>query len=112
MTSLRIVRRAVLATAVSGATVIGLAAAVGTASASGSPGRHYLAGSTPRWLDHARSLSTTSATEQVNFGVLLGMRDQAGAEATLKAISDPSSADYGRWLSNQTFNERYAPAAS
>jgi subtilase family serine protease len=111
MTSLRIVRRAVLATAVSGATVIGLAAATGTASASG-PGRHYLAGSTPRWLSQARSLSTTSSTEQVNFGILLGMRDQAGAAAQLQAISDPSSASYGQWLSNQTFDERYAPATS
>jgi subtilase family serine protease len=111
MTPSRIVRRAVLAVVVSGATVIGLAAATGTASASG-PVRHYLAGSTPRWLSHARSLSTTSSTEQISFGVLLGMRDQAGAEATLKAISDPTSASYGQWLSNQTFDERYAPAKS
>lgn len=102
-----------LAVAVSGATVIGLAAAANTASAAGSgTGRHYLAGSTPRWLNQARSLSTTSSTEQVSFGVLLGMRDQAGAEATLQAISDPTSASYGQWLSNQTFDQRYAPATS
>jgi subtilase family serine protease len=111
MTSFRIARRAALAVAASGAAVIGLAMLAAPASASG-PARHYLAGSTPRWLSHARSVSKTSSTEQVGFGVLLGMRDQAGAEATLKAISDPTSASYGRWLSNQAFDERYAPAKS
>ena len=113
MTSSRVIRRAVLASVASGATILGLAAAASTASAAGpGSGRHYLAGSTPRWLSHAKSVSTTSAAEQVNFGVLLGMRDQAGAEATLQAVSDPSSASYGQWLSNQTFDERYGPAKS
>jgi subtilase family serine protease len=107
---MRIVRRSVLAVVISGATVIGgLAAAAGTASASG-PQRHYLAGSTPKWLSKAKSVGTTSSSEQVGFGVLLGLRNEAGAEATLKAISDPSSASYGKWLSNQAFDEQYAPA--
>jgi len=110
---MRKVRRTVLAAMISGATVVGgLAAAAGTASASGPAARHYLAGSTPKWLGQAKSEGTTSSSEQVGFGVLLNMRDQAGAEATLKAISDPSSADYGKWLSNQAFDQQYAPAAS
>jgi subtilase family serine protease len=111
MTSLRVIRRAVLAAAVSGATVIGLAAAAAPASASG-PARHYLTGSTPRWLAKARSVAATPVTEQIGFGVLLGLRDQAGAAATLKAISEPTSASYGKWLSDKTFDERYAPARS
>jgi subtilase family serine protease len=107
---MRIIRRTVLAAVISGATVVGgLAAAAAPASASG-PARHYLAGSTPKWLSKARSVGTTSSSEQVGFGVLLSMRNEAGAEATLKAISDPSSADYGKWLSNATFDEQYAPA--
>ena len=40
-------------------------------------------------------MGTTVTTEPVNFGVLLGMRDKAGALATLKAVSDPASASYG-----------------
>src|ERR1700744_5466764 len=112
MASMRIVRRTVLAAVISGATVFGgLAAAAGPASASG-PQRHYLAGSTPKWLSKAKNVGTTSSSEQVGFGVLLNMRDESGAEATLKAISDPSSADYGKWLSNQAFDEQYAPAKS
>jgi subtilase family serine protease len=107
---MRFVRRSALAVVISGATVFGgLAAAAGTASASG-PQRHYLAGSTPKWLSKAKSVGTTSSSEQVGFGVLLDMRNEAGAEATLKAISDPTSASYGKWLSNQAFDEQYAPA--
>jgi len=107
---MRFVRRSALAVVISGATVFGgLAAAAGTASASG-PQRHYLAGSTPKWLSKAKSVGTTSSSEQVGFGVLLDMRNEAGAEATLKAISDPTSASYGKWLTNQAFDEQYAPA--
>ena len=109
---MRFVRRSVLAVVISGATVFGgLAAAAGTASASG-PQRHYLSGSTPKWLSKAHSVGATSASEQVGFGVLLSMRNEAGAEATLKAISDPTSASYGKWLTNQAFDEQYAPAKS
>src|SRR5487761_1548124 len=101
MTNSRKRRQAVLAVAVSGMTLVGLTAAAGAASASTPTAvRHYLAGSTPRWLSHAHSVGKTSSAEQVNFGVLLGLRDQAGAEAALQAISDPSSASYGQWLSN------------
>ena len=44
--------------------------------------------------------------------MLLGMRDQAGAEATLKAISDPTNASYGQWLSNSAFDAKYGPASA
>ena len=110
MPSLRFVRRTILAGLLSGVTVAGVAAVAAPASASGGPQREPIAGSTPRWLHQARSLTATPTSQPVSFGVLLGMRDQAGAAATLKAISDPASASYGHWLSNQTFIERYAPA--
>ena len=68
--------------------------------ASASAGRHShpLPGSTPRWLHRARDLGATPAANRVNFGVLLGMRNQASATATLQAISDPTSASYGHAL--------------
>ena len=75
-------------------------------------GRHPLHGSTPRWLQQARNLGATPSAQQVGFGVLLGMRDPAGAVATLQAISDPASASYGHWLTNAEFAARYAPASA
>ena len=117
MASFRFVRRGVLAGLLSGVTVVGVAAVAAPASASSGaassgPQRHPIAGSTPRWLKQARNISATPSSERVGFGVLLGMRDQAGAAATLQAISGPTSASYGRWLSNATFDERYGPAQS
>src|SRR5215831_15860036 len=94
-----------------GATALAVIAIAGPASAA-PQGRHPLHGSTPRWLHQARDLGATSSVQQVNFGVLLGMRDQAGAVATLQAISDPASPSYGQWLTNAEFDARYAPARS
>jgi subtilase family serine protease len=110
MGSSRFVRKVAIGLLASG-TVIGLTAAAGAASAA-PQGRHPLDGSMPKWLHQAHDMGASSTTQQMNFGVLLGMRDQAGAMATLKAISDPASSSYGKWLTNAEFNARYAPARS
>ncbi|MBV9208722.1 MAG: S8/S53 family peptidase [Actinobacteria bacterium] len=94
-----------------GAAIVGLSATAGAASAA-PQARHPLDGSTPRWLNKAHDLGASQSSQQVNFGVLLGMRDQSGAIATLQAISDPASPSYGHWLSNATFDARYAPAGA
>jgi subtilase family serine protease len=112
MGSSRSIRHKLLVGLLAGVTVVGVTAAAGPASASPGPRRHQLPGSTPRWLHRAHNLGATRQAQRVGFGVLLGMRDQAGAAATLRAISDPASARYGRWLSNATFRARYAPARS
>lgn len=57
-------------------------------------------------------MGASQTSQQVDFGVLLGLRDQSGAVAALQAISDPTSASYGQWLSNASFDSRYAPASS
>jgi len=108
MGSSRFVRKVAIGL-LAGGTVIGLSATAGAATAAPTA-RHPLTGSTPKWLHQARDMGASSSSQQVNFGVLLGMRDQAGAAATLRAISDPSSSRYGQWLSNAQFNARYAPA--
>ena len=110
MGSSRFVRKVAIGLLASG-TVIGLTAAAGAASAA-PQARHPLDGSMPKWLHQAHDMGASSSTQRMNFGVLLGMRDQAGATATLKAISDPASSSYGKWLTNAEFDARYAPATS
>ena len=110
MGSSRFVRKVAIGLLASG-TVIGLTAAAGAASAA-PQGRHPLDGSMPKWLHQARDMGASSTAQRMNFGVLLGMRDQAGAMDTLKAISDPASSSYGKWLTNAEFDARYAPAKS
>ena len=93
------------------ATAVGLSVSAGAASAA-PQARQPLTGSTPKWLPFARDMGTTVSTDPVNFGVLLGIRDEAGAEATLKAVTDPHSASYGHYLTSKQFDARYAPAPS
>ncbi len=101
-------RQRLLSGALAGATLLAVTAVAGPAAAAAR--REPLRGSTPRWLHQAHDLGATSTGAKVNFGVLLGMRDTAGAEATLAAISDPASSTYGQWLSNAAFKARYAPS--
>jgi subtilase family serine protease len=93
------------------AVVTGLVVATLTAPASAAS-RHPIAGSTPRWLSHARAVGEPSGTSRIDFGVLLTMRDRAGALATLRDVSEPNSADYGDWLTSAQFRARYSPAAA
>lgn len=108
--SLRFTRHKIVIGLAAVFTVAGLAAAVGPAAASAAP--HALPGSMPRWLHQAHEQGTVPSSEQIGFGVLLGMRDPAGAAAAVQALSDPTSATYGQWLSNQEFDARYAPTAA
>src|SRR5947209_4353026 len=110
MGSSRFVRRVAVGL-LAGAAAVGLSVAAGAASAA-PQSRHPLTGSTPKWLPFARDMGTTVSTDPVSFGVLLGMRDAAGAEATLKAVSDPASASYGHYLTSKQFDAAYAPARS
>lgn len=97
---------------VAGVATLAVIAAGAPASAAPSADRHVLGGSQPRWLSQARQLGHTPAGDRVDFGVLLQMRDTAGAESTLADISDPASADYGKWLSGKQFQARFAPTAA
>jgi len=94
------------------AAALPIAMFTGAGAASAGPARRTLANSKPSWLIHAQRKSQTAAGSKVDFGVLLGLRDASGAEATLQAISDPSSSRYGDWLTRDEFTARYAPAAA
>ncbi len=110
MGSSRFARRVAIGLLAS-ATVVGLSTMAASATAA-PQARHPLAGSTPRWLSQAHDVGSPSSSKQVNFGILLGMRNQAGAVAALQAISDPASASYGQWLSNAAFDASYAPSST
>ncbi|NMO55511.1 S8/S53 family peptidase [Actinoplanes sp. TBRC 11911] len=90
-------------------TVLALLALGGAAPVS-SPGRLAIAGSLPTWLSQAQQLGGTPGGSRIDFGLVVGMRDHDDAVATLRRISDPDSPEYGRWLSNKQFRDRYAPA--
>ncbi|WP_245664869.1 S53 family peptidase [Actinoplanes subtropicus] len=99
----------VVALGTAAASVLG----AGPATAAARPGRHALAGSQPRWLGKARATGgAPAAADQIQFGVLLKLRDSASAEAKLASIADPASANYGKWLTTSQFKSQYAPASA
>src|SRR2546429_5248478 len=92
MGSSRLVRKVAIGLLAAG-TVIGLTATAGAAAAA-PQGRHPLDGSMPKWLHQAHDMGASSTAQQMNFGVLLGMRDQAGAMADRKSTRLNSSHGY------------------
>ena len=88
-----------------------LLAAVGTVSAA-TPARVTLAGSKPTWAISSNLVRAADPKANVGFRVYLGWRDQAGAIALARAVSNPSSSSYGQYLSPTAFRNRFAPTAT
>jgi subtilase family serine protease len=58
----------------------------------------------------ANRVAATPATAPVEFSVGLQLGDPAGAAAFEQAVSDPSSASYGRYLKPGQWERRFAPS--
>jgi len=90
-----------------------LAAAAGTAGAApANAGWTALKGSAPPWANKANLAGPADANEAVGFRVDLGWVDPDGAVALAKAVSDPRSASYGKYLTANQFRSRFAPSAA
>src|SRR5436190_516246 len=84
--------------------------AVSVASAGSANGRSALAVSVPPWASASAGKGAAASTDSVGFRVYLSLRDGAGAEALARAVSDPRSSSYGRFLSPGQFQSRFAPS--
>ncbi len=93
-----------------GATVLAVVTIGQPASAAST--RKVVSGSQPKWLSHAQDHGQAAKAGKVDFGVLLKLRNQDQAVATLQKVSDPASASYGKWLTSAQFKASYAPASS
>src|SRR5262245_5625412 len=94
--------------------VFGLFVVAATTSAHAAPanGRSTLQGSLPTWATSKNYQGAADTATSVGFRVYLGWTDPAGAEALAKAVSDPQSSSYGKYLSPNQFRARFAPTAS
>jgi subtilase family serine protease len=90
-----------------------LAAAVLTLGAAAAPagaaGRTTVPGSVPKWAQPSRDRGA-APDKQVTVTVYLPLRNADAANALLARVTDPSSADYGQFLSPDAFNARFAPS--
>ena len=112
MPSVRL-RRAVAATG--GAMIIALLVMTAGASArtSGPFGsaRFILHGSKPAWTSVAPQTAAVPSGRLVHARVWLTPRNAAQLDALAQAVSDPSSAQYGQFLTADQYDAQYAPTA-
>ena len=92
---------------------LSLGVAVGGAGAASSAnGRAALAGSDPAWAKSSSLKGAAAGSDSVGFRVYLGWRNESAVETLAKAVSNPSSASYGHYLTPQQFRQRFAPSQS
>ena len=68
-------------------------------------------GNRPAWAVPANLVGRVAADERITIQVQMALHNQAAAEAELAEISDPDSARYGQFLTDDEFNAKYAPTA-
>jgi subtilase family serine protease len=69
-----------------------------------------LPGTVPAWATPAARIGDLPDDATVSFQVVLPWRDPAGAAAVARAVSDPASPAYGRYLTPEQWRARFAPA--
>ena len=104
----RLVRSMALALLVGAALAVLLAASAVAAPA----GSATVSGSVPPWATAAALKAPADGAATVSFHVYLGWRHAGRVEAYAKAVSNPASAAYGRYLSAAQFRARFAPSVS
>jgi subtilase family serine protease len=73
-------------------------------------GRSALNGSVPPWATAANFKGATPSDDAVGFRVYLGLRNADQAEALAKAVSDPSSSSFHKFLTPGAFQNSFAPS--
>jgi subtilase family serine protease len=73
-------------------------------------GRAVLAGSVPGFVRAGRLVGAARPGDPVNFEVLLGLHNAAGAAAQARARTTPGSPLYAHWLSDAAFRRAYSPS--
>ena len=88
-----------------------LAFSAASIAAPASAGRTTLQGSTPSWANKKNLVTAAYPAAAVGIRVYLGWTDPDGAVALAKAVIDPRSPSYGRYLTPNQFRGRFAPSA-
>jgi subtilase family serine protease len=80
------------------------------AGAGAANGKSVLPGSAPGWAKKSNLVGAADPNGAVGFRVYLGWTNPSGVEALAKAVSDPRSSSYGKYLTPQQFRQQFAPS--
>jgi len=98
--------------------VLTLAALVVTAGASArtngpfDSSRHVLPGSLPAWTHAAPQTAAVPSGQAVHARVWLAQRNADQLDALAQAVSDPSSAQYGQFITADQYDAQFAPTSA
>ena len=112
MSSVRLAR--VVVAIAGAATIVALVVAAGaSARTNGQFGssRHVLPGTKPSWTTAAPQTTAVPSGTLVHARVWIAPRNSAQLDALAQAVSDPSSAQYGQYISADQYVAQYAPTA-
>jgi subtilase family serine protease len=88
---------------------VALAALAASATpATAAQGRAVIPLSHPLWATPKAKVADTNPASKLTFRIYLAMRDQQGAEAAARAVSDPAGADYQKYLTPAQVRDRFA----
>jgi subtilase family serine protease len=87
-----------------------VAGAVGAQAAT--PARDALAGSALPSMVRQHPAGSVAKSAAVNFELVLKLRDASAAQALVRSISTPGSADFRHYLTTKQWEARFSPAAS
>ena len=89
------------------------ALALGAAAApAGAAGRTTVPGSVPKWAQPSRDRGAAPDAKQVTVTVYLPLRNAPAGQRAARPVTDPSSADYGKFLSSRTPSASASPPAT
>lgn len=88
---------------------VGIATATSAGATSATSGGRRIVDNTPNWTAHARRTGAQNGAARLHLSVVLNLRNPAGAESFATAVSDPSSASYGKYVTAAQWRSRFAP---
>jgi subtilase family serine protease len=89
-----------------------MAATAGTATASASPATHGVSPLAARVaaLEYSHPAGKIAGSTQVGFDMVLSLRHAAAAEALVRAVSQPGSPQFHKYLTRAAWEARFGPA--
>jgi subtilase family serine protease len=72
--------------------------------------RATLKGSVPSWANSKNYVGAADPNTYIGFRVYLGWQNADAAAAFAQAVSDPSSSQYGQYITPQEFRRQFAPS--
>ena len=82
---------------------------VGAAGAASPASRTTLVGSRPSWVPAVARTGTVPSGQHVDARVWLAPNNSAQLASLAKAVSDPSSSQYGQFLTTAQYDQQFAP---